>query len=527
MKRILVLPFLALLPTTAWAGGLFLTSDNCMACHNGMSSGQVQDLSIGADWRPTMMANSARDPYWQAGVRRETLDHPKAKSAIEHECSLCHMPMAYVQGKAVGQAESVFVNLGPAATGLRTLLAQDGVSCTVCHQIQAGNFGKPESFVGGFSIDTNPAGPRKAMGPFEVKGPVGRVMASATTFTPEKAPHLRSSELCATCHTLITQALDGDGNPAGRLPEQVPYQEWLESSFRQTTTCADCHMPKVVGEVPMANILAEPRQGLGRHEFLGGNFMAPGILKALRDPMPALGQDLDRDMEKTRTFLSEKSAILSIVNPVITDGTLTAMFIVENLAGHKLPTAYPSRRAWLHVVVKAKADVVVFESGALDSAGRIVGNDNDADGTRFEPHHAQLTGPGDVQIYEAILGDAQGQVTTGLLRATTYLKDNRILPKGFDKAKAASDVVVRGEALADGDFVGGSDRVGLSVVLPKDVVPVSISVELLYEPIGYRWAENLRVVGSAESTRFSRGRDAMRARSFQRLAVAMANLPSP
>jgi len=527
MKRVLICTVLAFLPASASAGDLFLTSDNCMACHNGMISPQGQDLSIGIDWRSTMMANASRDPYWQAGVRRETLDHPKASSAIEHECSLCHMPMAHVQAKALGQDESVFVNLGRAATGPRTLLAQDGVSCTVCHQIRPDNFGKPESFVGGFSIDTDSSHPRKAMGPFDVKGPVARVMASATLFTPEKASHLRASELCATCHTLITQALDGDGKPVGRLPEQVPYQEWLESSFRPSTTCADCHLPKVAGETPVANLLAEPRSGVGRHEFLGGNFMVPGILKALRAPMPALGQDLERDMEKTRTFLSEKAATLAIVDPAVVEGKLTATLVVENLAGHKLPTAYPSRRAWLHVVVKDQAGATLFESGALDSAGRIVGNDNDTDATRFEPHHAVIASSEEVQIYEAILGDLQGRVTTGLLQATSYLKDNRVLPRGFDKTKAAADVAVKGGALADGDFSGGADRVGLSVALPKDAIPATLQAELLYTPIGYRWAENLRVVDSVESRRFARGHDAMRARSTQRLAAAVATLPTP
>ena len=51
---------------------LFQTSDRCFACHNGLSTSAGEDISIGFSWRPTMMANSARDPYWQAGVRRET-----------------------------------------------------------------------------------------------------------------------------------------------------------------------------------------------------------------------------------------------------------------------------------------------------------------------------------------------------------------------------------------------------------------------------------------------------------------------
>ena len=39
------------------------------------------------DLASTMMANSARDPYWQASVRRETIDHPKHSAAIQDECA--------------------------------------------------------------------------------------------------------------------------------------------------------------------------------------------------------------------------------------------------------------------------------------------------------------------------------------------------------------------------------------------------------------------------------------------------------
>ena len=57
---------------------IFATSDQCMACHNGLRTPSGEDVSIGASWRASMMANSSRDPYWQAGVRREVLDHPAA-----------------------------------------------------------------------------------------------------------------------------------------------------------------------------------------------------------------------------------------------------------------------------------------------------------------------------------------------------------------------------------------------------------------------------------------------------------------
>ena len=57
-----------------------------------LSTSAGEDISIGFAWRPTMMANSARDPYWQAGVRRESIDHAgieKAPSKMNALCATC------------------------------------------------------------------------------------------------------------------------------------------------------------------------------------------------------------------------------------------------------------------------------------------------------------------------------------------------------------------------------------------------------------------------------------------------------
>ncbi|HIF21280.1 MAG TPA: hypothetical protein EYQ27_05060, partial [Gemmatimonadetes bacterium] len=132
---------------------LFRTSDRCIACHKGVSTSAGLDVSIGYDWRASMMANSARDPYWQAAVRREVIDHPEASAAIEDKCSRCHMPMANVTAQASGQMGTVFANLADGAgSDDRKALASDGVACAVCHQVQPDGLGEESSFTGGFSI---------------------------------------------------------------------------------------------------------------------------------------------------------------------------------------------------------------------------------------------------------------------------------------------------------------------------------------------------------------------------------------
>ncbi len=511
---------------TVSAAGLFRTADGCLSCHNQLVGPGGEDISIGTDWRASIMANASRDPYWHAGVRREVTDHPKAQAAIEHECSICHMPMTNYAARAAGGRGSVFAHL---PIGSRqtpdALLAADGVSCTTCHQVLPEKLGTRDSFTGGFVIDTAvPYGRRAAYGPYDVKPGLAALMRSAAEFSPARAAHLGTSEMCATCHTLYTHALDANGQVAGELPEQVPYLEWRHSAYAPARTCQSCHMPVVEGAVAISSTLGEPRTGFSRHEFRGANFFTPRILNryAAYLGVAALPQELEAAAQRSAAYVQSEAATLTLGPVALADGRLRAEVVVANLAGHKLPTAYPSRRSWLHVAVRDAAGRVVFESGALDANGAIRGNDNDADGERYEPHHRAITTDDQVQVYEAIMGDGSGAVTTGLLKGVRYLKDNRIPPAGFDKATAAPDIAVRGAAADDEDFVGGSDRVRIDVDVRGAQEPLTVETELWYQPVGFRWARNLAASQSPEPQRFVRMYAETAGASAVRLARAVA-----
>jgi len=465
------------------------------------------DVSIGAEWRTTMMANAARDPYWQASIRRETLAHPTVAAAIEDECSACHMPMMRTQARAEGGRGRVFAHL-PAvpAQGPEQELAVDGVSCTVCHQIGPDKLGTRDSFGGGFVVDTaTAAGRRKIFGPYDVDEGRELAMRSSSGFRPVKGEHLHGSELCATCHTLFTHAFDEKGAVVGELPEQVPYLEWRHSSYAGERSCPSCHMPVVEGEMPISSTLGQPRPEFARHVFQGGNFLIPRVLNRHRDELGAVAEPLELDAAAARAaaHLVESAAELSLGEVRVEDGVLRAEVAVENKAGHKLPTAYPSRRAWIHFSVLDRNGDLVFESGRMNPDGSIAGNDNDADGSRFEPHYAEIKDPGEVQVYEPILGAPGDRVTTVLLAATSYLKDNRILPLGFDKTTAGKDIGVKGEAASDEDFTGGGDRVRYAVKVGRAAGPFTVQAELWYQPVSYRWARNVEDPPSAEAARFA------------------------
>ncbi|MGQ0646364.1 MAG: hypothetical protein ACT4P7_02265 [Gemmatimonadaceae bacterium] len=518
---------LSRMPRSAEAPRLFETSDGCMACHNGLTTSAGEDVSIGKAWRATMMANSARDPYWQASVRREVLDHPERRQEIEDECSTCHMPMMRTQARVDGHPGEVFAHL-PIDNGKdeAATLAADGVSCTLCHQMQDLQLGKAASFSGGFSIDaTLPRGKRPVFGRYDVDEGRQSIMHSSSEFIPARGDHIRSSELCATCHTLYTSVKDANGRVLGRLPEQVPYLEWKHSGYTETTSCQTCHMPAVAEPMPISSVWGQQRERLARHEFRGGNFFMLQMLDRYRGELgvTARPEEMAAAVRSTVRHLQEETARLAIDGARLTSGRLEASVVIGNLSGHKLPTAYPSRRAWLHVVVRDATGETVFESGAVRPDGSIAGNANDASAAEFEPHYTEISRSDQVQIYESILADTAGRVTTGLLSAVRFVKDNRLLPDGFNPVTASADIAVRGEAVQDPDFLGGGDRVTYSIDVSKATGPFQVAAVLRFQPIAYRWAKNLEG-HAAETNRFVAYYDAMAGASSVSIAESVVTV---
>lgn len=522
---------------------LFLTSHECVACHNGLTTRTGEDVSIGMSWRASIMANSARDPYWQAAVRRETIDHPSAAHEIEDECSICHMPMSRTKARAAGRPGRIFAHLPIGARESEDdRLAADGVSCTICHQIGPERLGTPESFTGGFVISApNAAGERRMFGPFAIDAGRAALMRSATGMTPAEAPHVRESALCATCHTLYTQPLAPEGeivasrgargalslSKGGEFPEQVPYLEWRHSAFREERSCQSCHMPAVATPTRISSVLGDEHIGFGRHTFLGGNFFMLRMLNRYRRELgvEALPQELDAAAHATISQLRQETATVSVVRAQAAGDRLEVDVGVRNLTGHKLPTAYPSRRAWLHFTVRDGQDGIVFSSGEITPSGLIRGNDNDADAAQFEPHYSEIRNEDQVQIYEAVMKDSRGAITTGLLQATAYAKDNRLLPRGFDKTTAVPDIAVMGAAREDADFTGEGDRVRYIANTAGRTGPFRIDVELRFQPIAFRWAQNLKAYDAEETRRFATWFGAMSEGSSAVLARTTASLP--
>src|SRR5258708_6344238 len=334
----------------------FQTSDRWLACQNGIVTPSGEDVSIGFAWRSSMMGNSSRDPHWQGSVRRESIDHPESQAAIEDECSVCHMPITRLEAKVEGRKGQIFSHLPFDQDKKDNAKAEDGVSCSVCHQIAKEKLGTAESFNGGFVVNPpSSKGEHPEYGPFAIDAGRQRIMhTSSAGFRPTEDAHIRDSALCGTCHTLKTKALGPGGQEIGSLPEQMPYPEWLHSDYPSRSSCQSCHMPEIHGQVPITAVLGVPREGAHQHTFVAGKTFILLMLYLFCYEVWVVSRSppMTPPEDRTAAFLQSQSARVSIQSVDLASDRLKVQVLVQNLTGHKMPTAYPSRRAWLHVPIR-------------------------------------------------------------------------------------------------------------------------------------------------------------------------------
>lgn len=490
---------------------LFQPSSNCTACHQGMKDTLGNDVAINTEWQSSIMANAARDPYYLASVRMEMKESPQFTEAIEEKCAICHAPMARLSNDAKEESTLLFDAQGVLEKEHPQFnLAVDGVSCSVCHQIPenpAENFRHSSDLA--INLDLS-ASERFIYGAFPISEQNVNVMKSASGYTAVQSEHIRESAVCATCHELYLNYIKADSTLSSGdelFYEQTPYSEWLASDFSRESSCQECHMPPAEGAAPISNITPENLyEPFARHTFTGGNVFMLNLFGEFSEELgfPGSVAALDQHIARTEDLLQNKTATLAISALDLQDDTLTFEVVIDVLTGHKFPTSFPSRRTWLHVIVSDANGKVIFESGGHEDTGEIYGNANDENPEAFEPHYDLISAPDQVQIYEPIMKDVAGEVTTFQMLAAGYLKDNRLLPAGFDKQNPPPVSSVIGEALKDSSFTGGSDSITYQVQTDGVSGPFTVQVELLYQSVSYRWALNVLESQTEEAQTFGR-----------------------
>ncbi len=483
-------------------GEYFLPSSHCKECHgydlthlanvdeNGNS------VNLFDHWQSTMMANSARDPFWRAKVSHEILVDPSHAAELPDKCTSCHAPMGKYTSQFHGEAHYGLANLAFDSLG------QDGVACESCHTI-ATSVGS--TYSGIIPYDTS----KNVYGPFTLPdvGP----MQLYEGYTPTYSDHMNQARVCSACHTLITQSTDTFGvYTGGTFTEQATYHEYLNSRYpADTITCQTCHMPHLEDAIVIANGFntLPARFPFNQHTFVGANSFMVNLIKNNKALLGADAADwqFDSTIADTKALLQERSIHFSLLADSVANDTAYFHVRVQNKAGHKFPSGYPSRRAVVEFVVTDVTGDTVFKSGTFTNDYHVVGEN-----PSFEPHHDAINQSDVPQIYELVMGDVFGHFTSVLERGAILLKDDRIPPAGFLTTSSVYDTVsISNDALADNDFnkinaVEGSgvDLIHYHVPLVLVTGNVSVHANMYYQSVPPKWVDEMMTYSSPEIDSF-------------------------
>lgn len=475
---------------------LFAGSGSCAPCHNSMVNSQGEHIGIADDWRSTMMANAGKDPLWQAKVSHETLVNPAHKDALETVCTRCHAPVGNFNAHHAGFNQYTIDEMKADP------LALDGVQCTVCHQIT-------ENALGNFSGQLEIGEDKIIWGPFA--NPFQNPMVFNTGYTPVHSEHINDSRLCGSCHTLLTNSVDLNGIPTGEtFVEQSIYHEWKNSAYAQNgTSCQSCHVPVIDDLVKISTVppWLPPRSPFGMHQFAGANVFMGQLLKDFASEIGVTATDaqFDSTISRSTRMLQHHTLDLTLEETKRTNDTLFLNLNLKNKAGHKFPSGFPSRRAFVELIAITENGDTLFHSGKTDEDFNLIYEDAD-----FEPHHNIINSEQQVQIYEMVMGDVTGEVTTVLERAYQHLKDNRIPPEGFTSLHTAYDTVqIVGGALTDPDFNiesgiegSGSDKLNYHIPLNRFYGQIDVIAKVHYQTINDKWLQEMFSFSSEDINTF-------------------------
>lgn len=280
--------------------------------------------------------------------------------------------------------------------------------------------------------------------------------------------------------------------------EQATYLEWLNSKFQDeyaplpgAQSCQACHMPAGITDPQRGIMLAHiatkialvqdtsypetthaassndlhvryRETGYRRHELLGLNAFLltlfkqyPGVMGVrTNDFMSGSTTGIDDAIAHVIQQARTKTAKVRVTAHV-EGGKLVADVEVDNLTGHRFPSGVAFRRAFIdfevHDADAARGAEPLFASGRTDDRGRILGAngrvlpseffERDARGRQqYQPHYDEshpVTAQSQVQIFEELARDGDGNLSYSFVRRDTEVKDNRLLPVGWSTHPSA------------------------------------------------------------------------------------------
>jgi nitrate/TMAO reductase-like tetraheme cytochrome c subunit len=182
----------------------FESAKKCRSCHPAFYE----------QWSQAMMSQAYTHHWDEIEYFDLAVAHAKAKSEIKDVvdgCNGCHTPLAFMSGPF------------PPPRPSEKSMANESVSCEVCHLIQSTQTDPPHNF----SYLIKPGMTKYAGRSSTVESPAHKIVS--TDF-------FRTTEFCGNCHN--------EKNPFGTWVKSTQL-EWKEGPYAaEGVRCQDCHMPK-------------------------------------------------------------------------------------------------------------------------------------------------------------------------------------------------------------------------------------------------------------------------------------------
>ena len=212
----------------------FESAKKCKTCHPG----------IYEQWSQAMMSQAYTHHWDEIEYFDLAVAHAEAKPELKDVvdgCNGCHAPMAFMGGTL------------PPPRPEEKSMANESVSCEVCHLIQATQSDPPFNF----SYLIRPGSTKYAGRTPSTESPAHKIVTKDL---------FQTTEFCGNCHN--------EKNPFGIWVKSTQL-EWKAGPYaEQGVLCHDCHMPRA----PFQNaLMAKPYDNSRLHLFHGGH--DPGKVK--------------------------------------------------------------------------------------------------------------------------------------------------------------------------------------------------------------------------------------------------------
>lgn len=261
----------------------FEKAKKCGTCHPG----------IYEQWTQAMMSQAYTHAWDEIEYFDLAVAHAAANPAIKDVidgCNGCHTPIAFMGGAL------------PPPRPSEKSMANESVSCEVCHLIKAVQSDPPHNY----SYLIEPGMTKYAGRTPSVESPAHKILTNDI---------FRTTEFCGNCHN--------EKNPFGMWVKSTQL-EWKEGPYsKQGVLCQDCHMPRA----PFLNaIMTKPYDDARLHLFHGAH-----------DPGKVRGTIELRIQPDIREAEPGEVVVFTV-----------ALFNAKT--GHKFPTgSVEDRIAWLEV----------------------------------------------------------------------------------------------------------------------------------------------------------------------------------